>query len=147
MRHTKTQRGREGERPRCTSVGRQRAIGRINPVQAPTRVWAAAPRWLVVMVKVPEAGRVKTRLGRQIGTVVATSFYRAASAAAIGRLARDSRWRTVLAVAPDTGLATRSWPSHRLRVAQGNGDLGQRMQRLFALRPPGPVLIVRMARL
>jgi len=101
--------------------------------------WA---RRLVIMVKAPEAGRVKTRLAREIGVVCATSFYRHASAAVVGRLSCDRRWRTVLAVAPDTATNARYWPAPLARRAQGHGDLGRRMQGLFDRMPPGPVIII-----
>lgn len=99
---------------------------------------------LVIMAKSPVLGRVKRRLGREIGDVAALRFYRSCLSHTVLRLARDPRWRTVLAVAPDRDLAGRFWPSRRwiVRLPQGEGDLGRRMQRLFALLPPGPTIIV-----
>lgn len=99
-------------------------------------------RWLVIMVKAPMAGRVKTRLGRQIGTVAATAFYRHTTRSVIARLARDTRWHTMLAVAPDTAVASSFWPADVPRVPQGHGGLGERMQRLIDGMPPGPVLVM-----
>jgi uncharacterized protein len=60
------------------------------------------------------------------------------------RLARDPRWRTVLAVDPDRAVAQNVWPARGsiVLLPQGEGDLGRRMQRLFALLPPGPAIIV-----
>lgn len=110
------------------------------------QVGRAAPagwrRRLVIMVKAPQAGRVKTRLAREIGVVGATSFYRHASSAVVGRLGADPRWQTVLAIAPDTAARARYWPAPLARRAQGNGDLGRRMQALFDRLPPGPVIII-----
>lgn len=94
------------------------------------------------MVKVPVAGRVKTRLAKGIGAVRATAFYRAATTALVARLASDPRWQTLLAITPDVGVGWRGWPDECGRVAQGQGDLGQRMQRLMDNLPPGPVVIV-----
>lgn len=94
------------------------------------------------MVKRPELGRVKTRLGREIGAVAATGFYRSTSCAVIARLAADPRWTTTLAVAPDTAIRDRAWPQRVSRLAQGPGDLGHRMHRIAGEPPPGPVLIV-----
>lgn len=111
--------------------------GRARPAKA-----APFRRRVVVMVKSPRMGRVKTRLGRDIGAVEATRFYRVTAAAVLGRLGRDPRWETVLAVAPDTDTAASYWPSHLRRQAQGPGDLGRRMQRIMDRMPPGPVLIV-----
>ena len=109
----------------------------------PPRPPAATFRcWLVVMVKVPVAGRVKTRLARQVGSPRATCFYRHTTAAVLARVGASRSWQTLLAVAPDTGVSHRGWPSHLARVAQGGGDLGQRMQRIMRRQPPGPVVII-----
>jgi rSAM/selenodomain-associated transferase 1 len=94
------------------------------------------------MLKEPRRGRVKTRLAQQIGAGAALRFYRANVMATITRLRRDPRWRLVLAVAPDASIASRAWPAGVPRVAQGGGDLGARMERLFAKAHPGPALII-----
>ncbi len=99
-------------------------------------------RWLVIMVKAPLAGRVKTRLGREIGAVAATAFYRRAARAVIARVGRDPRWQTVLAVDPVTAVGASFWPADIPRVPQGNGDLGERMQRCIDAMPPGPVVLI-----
>jgi glycosyltransferase A (GT-A) superfamily protein (DUF2064 family) len=93
------------------------------------------------MVKEPRPGRAKTRLGRDIGMVPAAWWFRHQAGGLIRRLSADPRWRTALAVTPDAeGLASRVWPRHLPRLAQGRGDLGRRMARLLAL--PGPVVLV-----
>jgi len=99
---------------------------------------------LVIMAKSPHLGRVKRRLGREIGDVAAIHFYRSCLAHTVLRLARDPRWRTVLAIDPDRDVAGRfsALPAGLACVKQGKGDLGRRMQRLFASLPPGPTLIV-----
>ncbi len=104
-------------------------------------------RTLVIFLKEPRPGRVKTRLGREIGMVGAAWWFRHQAARLIRRLGHDRRWRTVLAVSPGRdGLASRVWPAHLPRRPQGPGDLGDRMGR--ALRamppemPPGPVIII-----
>jgi len=102
----------------------------------------AARRHLVVMVKQPVAGRVKTRLAREIGVARATWLYRHLVWGALDRLGRDTRFRLVLAVAPDTALTARVWPAGIPRTAQGRGNLGARMQRLLALALPGDVIVV-----
>lgn len=98
-------------------------------------------RHLVLMVKEPRPGRVKTRLGRDIGTIEATWWFRHQVAATL-RYLRDPRWTLWLAVAPDTALRSRVWPGNLPRVAQGQGDLGDRMGQLLRSMPPGPVCIV-----
>ena len=94
------------------------------------------------MVKEPQAGRVKTRLGRQIGAVAATFFYRHAASAVIRRLAASTQWRTCLAVAPDTQTNSRFWQRYLPRRGQGSGDLGRRMQSVMDWPGSGPILIV-----
>lgn len=97
---------------------------------------------LVVMLKEPRPGRVKTRLARDIGAVAAAWWFRHQSAALLRRL-DDPRWRLILAVAPDRAArSARVWPAHLPRVAQGPGDLGARMGRILRGLPPGPVCIV-----
>ena len=96
---------------------------------------------LIVMLKDPRPGRVKTRLGREIGMVPAAWWVRHQTARLLRRLT-DPRWHLVLAVAPDTALASRAFPGHLPRVAQGPGDLGARMARLLRAAPSGPVLLV-----
>lgn len=97
---------------------------------------------LVVMLKEPRPGRVKTRLGRDIGMTASAWWFRHQSASLLKRL-EDPRWDLLLAVAPDrAGLSSRVWPSHLPRVPQGSGDLGARMVRQFHRMPPGPVCII-----
>ena len=97
-------------------------------------------RRVVIMVKVPVAGRVKTRLAREIGVVPATSFYRHVTSAVASRV-QSSQWETILAVAPDAGIGSRLLPKLK-RIAQRAGDLGSRMQRVMDQLPPGPAIII-----
>ncbi|MGB0958837.1 MAG: TIGR04282 family arsenosugar biosynthesis glycosyltransferase [Halocynthiibacter sp.] len=95
-----------------------------------------------VMLKEPHAGRVKTRLGRDIGMVPAAWWFRHQVRRILRRL-EDPRWDLILAVSPDIeGLESRIWPDHFDRVAQGTGTLGDRMKRIFQTAPKGPVLII-----
>lgn len=94
---------------------------------------------LIVMVKQPRPGRVKTRLARDIGAVAATWWYRHQTRRLLRRL-RDPRWRIVLAVAPDRAEAV-DWPRDLARMPQGGGDLGARMLRALG-RVPGPVCLI-----
>ena len=97
---------------------------------------------LVIMAKAPVAGTVKTRLAKTIGTGEATSFYRVMTASVVRRLTRTRRWKSWLAVTPDRCVAEPFWPVGIDVVAQGPGDLGDRMGRLFEGLPPGPVVII-----
>ncbi|WP_073255359.1 TIGR04282 family arsenosugar biosynthesis glycosyltransferase [Shimia gijangensis] len=94
------------------------------------------------MIKEPHAGRVKTRLGRDIGMTAAAWWFRHQSASLLRRIT-DPRWETFLAITPDKqGLTSRIWPENLPRIAQGSGNLGQRMARVFTQLPPGPALII-----
>jgi hypothetical protein len=100
-------------------------------------------RTLVIFLKEPRPGRVKTRLGRDIGMTGAAWWFRHQAARLIRRLGRDPRWRTVLAVSPGReGLASRVWPARLPRWPQGPGDLGCRMGRALRAMPSGPVIII-----
>jgi rSAM/selenodomain-associated transferase 1 len=92
------------------------------------------------MLKAPVAGRVKTRLGQDIGMTTSAWWFRHQSAALIRRL-QSPRWKTWLAVAPDTALHSRFWPAQLPRMAQGRGDLGARMARILRASK-GPVVLI-----
>lgn len=97
---------------------------------------------LVIMVKEPHPGRVKTRLGKGIGLTASAWWFRHQTRALLRRI-EDPRWQTILAVSPDQeGLRSRIWPAHLPRVAQGRGNLGDRMARLLRGLPAGPVCII-----
>lgn len=97
---------------------------------------------LVIMARVPVAGRVKTRLARAVGVSEAVRFYRTASRTVIHRLGRQPFWQTIIAATPDASRASRVWPRHVSRIGQGGGDLGTRLQRPMRSLPPGPICIV-----
>ncbi|HHL43823.1 MAG TPA: glycosyltransferase [Hellea balneolensis] len=97
---------------------------------------------LVIFVKAPRLGQVKTRLARDIGHVHARRIYRAMSAKIIREMC-DKRWQTVLYITPDMcvnadfgGL----WPRGLPRMAQGDGDLSPRTARIFSSK--GPVITI-----
>jgi rSAM/selenodomain-associated transferase 1 len=99
-------------------------------------------RTLVVMLKEPRVGRVKTRLGRDIGMVGAAWWFRHQVRRLLRRI-DDPRWNVVLAVAPDrAGMISRVWPAHFQRIPQGSGNLGDRMERALRCAPSGPVCVI-----
>jgi hypothetical protein len=93
------------------------------------------------MLKEPRPGRVKTRLGRDIGMVDAAWWFRHQVRALLRRI-EDPRWDVVLAVAPDRALHSRIWPLHLRRIPQGRGDLGARMARALRMQAAGPVCVI-----
>ncbi|MBT4872836.1 MAG: glycosyltransferase [Marinovum sp.] len=94
------------------------------------------------MLKEPRLGRVKTRLGRDIGMVRAVWWYRHQALRTI-RCLDDRRWHLVLAISPDIQvIKSRFWPTHLKKIPQGGGSLGMRMSKIFDQLPPGPVCII-----
>jgi hypothetical protein len=81
---------------------------------------------LVVMAKAPEPGRVKTRLARAIGADAAAAIARASLCDVWAGVHRVAGVAPTLALAGDPARLPPLFPSPRL-VAQGDGDLGQRM--------------------
>jgi hypothetical protein len=100
-------------------------------------------RHLVVFARTPRLGRVKTRLGRDIGAVAAWAFYRRTLRSVLRRISGDRRWRCWIAITPDAGIHLHNtWGPGCWRVNQGGGSLGERMGRVARALPPGPVVIV-----
>ena len=101
-------------------------------------------RHLVIFARAPHMGRVKRRLAEGIGATAALHFYRTTLARQVTRLARGKHWTVWLFVTPDGSRGHPAWRGIvRSRVmAQGRGDLGQRMKRPFRILPPGPVVLV-----
>lgn len=102
-------------------------------------------RHLVILARAPQAGRVKRRLGRDIGMVAAARFYRDTLHDQLRRLSNDTRWKVWLFITPDNEIDHPIWrravPLSR-RQRQGHGDLGRRMKLPFGTLPPGPVVLV-----
>ena len=95
----------------------------------------------MIFAKAPVAGSVKSRLARQLGVAMATRFARQCAQALLARVAFDRRWETTIAETP-FAHSRRFWPAGIGRCTQGLGDLGERMQRVMASVPPGPLVIV-----
>ena len=95
------------------------------------------------MVKEPQAGRVKTRLGRDIGMTNAAWWFRHQTKRLIREVGTDPRWQLRLSVSPaPKALHSRAWPVGIPRDPQSSGDLGARMRHVFETAPNGPVLLI-----
>ena len=96
---------------------------------------------LIIMLKDPRLGTVKTRLGRDIGGVDATWWYRHQTRRLLREL-RDPRWSIHLSIAPDTAINTPAFPTYIARQPQGSGNLGDRMRHAFETIPAGPAVLI-----
>ncbi len=97
-------------------------------------------RTLVIFVKEPRLGRVKTRLARDIGTFKAWCFYRRTVRGLIKRVGVGP-WKTLICVSPDDYRG--SFFDKRFNIIpQGGGDLGQRMQHVFDTAGSGPLVLI-----
>ena len=93
-----------------------------------------------VFTRAPRLGTVKRRLACAIGDRAALRFHVATLHRLVRALARDRRFRTVLAVTPDGGFI----PGLKgvARVGQGRGNLGARMARVLGLSRRGRAAII-----
>ena len=96
---------------------------------------------VILFARAPRLGAVKRRLAAGIGDRAALRFYTATLAAVARPIARDRRWRTLLATTPRGARAPwqRFVPRATPRIGQMRGDLGARMD--GAMRPH-PVAIL-----
>lgn len=95
---------------------------------------------LVIFVKAPKMGRVKTRLAKDIGKFKAWRFYRRTVTELMKRVGKGN-WKTTICVAPDDYNGHFFGNDHDI-IPQGGGDLGQRMQRVFDTMPRGRVVLI-----
>jgi uncharacterized protein len=95
---------------------------------------------VVVFVRAPRLGTVKRRLAKDIGDRAALRFHTETLIGLSRDLSRDRRFRTVLALTPN-GARDRL-PMRLARVAQGRGDIGQRMHGACRRFPRGNVAII-----
>jgi rSAM/selenodomain-associated transferase 1 len=94
----------------------------------------------IVFARAPRLDAVKRRLARGIGDRAALRFHRATLFRLLRALAADRRFDTVLALTPDA--ARLRLPRRVARIGQGQGDLGQRMDRALRRFPRGRAAIV-----
>lgn len=93
---------------------------------------------VIVFARAPRLGAVKRRLARDIGARAALRFHLETMTRLVRVLARDARFRTVIAVTPDRAHL----PFAVERIPQGRGDLGLRMHRAFRRFPHRRVAII-----
>ena len=98
---------------------------------------------VVIFLKAPRAGQVKTRLGADIGMGRAAALFRIMTAHTI-REAEKSGASVALAVDPPSAFKGWGalWQPRLPRYPQGPGDLGMRMGRFFGAFGEGPLVII-----
>jgi rSAM/selenodomain-associated transferase 1 len=94
--------------------------------------------WLVLMMKAPRAGEVKTRLAAELGEERALKIYQRLVEHVVSSVFRDgAKWRAVIAYTPESeGDAVRAWlapilPADTLFIPQASGDLGEKLYDVF----------------
>lgn len=99
----------------------------------------AVDRHLVLFARRPAYGVGKRRLAADVGDLEALRFARASLDRLRRTLGSDPRWTLWIAVSPDRPT---DWAAPARAIAQGPGNLGDRMGRVVRALPPGPVVIV-----
>ena len=94
------------------------------------------------MAKEPLPGRIKTRLAREVGSTVATWWFRHQLKKTI-RTLNDPRWDIIVSLSPDIFVKRRNfWPPEINCIPQGRGNLGQKMRNIFKLFANRPICII-----
>ena len=94
---------------------------------------------LVLFARQPRYGVGKRRLAADVGDLEALRFARGALERLRRTLGADPRWTLWLAVSPDRPTG---WAAPARVIAQGPGDLGDRLSRVVHALPPGPSVIL-----
>ena len=100
---------------------------------------------LVLLVKEPKIGTVKTRLAKETGTFIATSWYRNQIATTINRLHNVPCWDFILGVTPKRAALegkVKIWPSQISRFDQGRGQLGNRFFKIARDIQSRPIIFI-----
>ena len=94
------------------------------------------------MAKEPLPGKVKTRLAREVGSTVATWWFRHQLKKTIRNL-NDPRWDIIVSLSPDIFVKRRNFWSPEINcIPQGRGNLGQKMRNIFKLFANRPSCII-----
>ena len=97
---------------------------------------------LVIMAKEPLPGKVKTRLAREVGSTVATWWFRHQLKKTI-RTLNDPRWDIIVSLSPDIFVKRRNFWSPEINcIPQGRGNLGQKMRNILKLFANRPICII-----
>jgi len=89
-------------------------------------------RCLILFVKSPESGNVKSRLSRSIGKMGAAQLYRCFVLDLLDALDKGAWGLHIFFHPPDAGLTVKKWLGEdRSYAAQEGEDLGERMKRAF----------------
>ena len=100
-------------------------------------------RNVIIFIKAPRLGLVKSRLSADIGFQDSWCFYRRAVRRLIFRIALDPHWRCFLAVTPDGFVGNEPfWPIKCHVFKQGAGDLEKRMRRVIENLLPEPTILI-----
>ena len=103
-------------------------LGRLEPAVDPQQRAV-----LLVFVKAPRPGAVKTRLAAAVGEDAAAALYRAMAELVMEATAPAGEYqRLVCFDPPDAGDEIRAWLGDQALVPQAAGDLGQRLAAAFA---------------
>jgi rSAM/selenodomain-associated transferase 1 len=94
---------------------------------------------LVIFARRPRLGVGKRRLAAEVGNLAAWRFQRYSLSTLLRGLSDDRRWTTWLAITPDRPT---EWVQGAIAVAQGAGNLGERLARICKRLPGGPVVII-----
>lgn len=101
---------------------------------------------LIIFVKAPKAGRVKTRLGREIGFGRAAEIFRKLTALTVAEAMSAHRTGVgvVIAVDPPGEIRhwRRLWPGELRRAPQSRGSLGDRLVAAISEVERGPVVVI-----
>ena len=98
---------------------------------------------IILFVKAPLAGQVKTRLGVKIGMGRAAALFRIMTKRTLHEACKGP-WETILAVDPPSAQRgfENLWSPNTRRMPQVSGDLGARMDKMMQCLPPGPVVLI-----
>ena len=99
---------------------------------------------LIIFVKEPRVGKVKTRLAEDIGPINATFWYRRQLDHLLNIFKPSSTYRKHLFVTPHRGLKYfRTYTKQGWRLChQSPGDLGEKMKNAFLSVGQGPRLLI-----